>query len=145
MRAYLHSTMFLLIQCTLFFLINPNLIYIPLCFYLYCCSVLWQHFCQYIYIPLCFYLYRARTNEYCHLLYNLHSTMFLLIPNESTSTFTVTKFTFHYVSTYTFYIRSACRCMAAFTFHYVSTYTEFCNLYIARPFRFTFHYVSTYT
>ena len=76
-----------------------------------------------IYIPLCFYLYRSQDVQYTGLcwftfhyvstytafcardiwqLHNLHSTMFLLIPNHVCRDWdTVVLFTFHYVSTYT--------------------------------------------
>ena len=119
----LHSTMFLLIRD----LIDPNFkpgicIYIPLCFYLYVWRFLTFLTANFIYIPLCFYLYclgSVRARWY-------------------------SRFTFHYVSTYTasvlpgpglsfiyiplcFYLydisSSQYDMLHLFTFHYVSTYT----------------------
>ena len=100
--------------------------------------------CGCIYIPLCFYLY-----------YYIYAT------SGGWS-----KFTFHYVSTYTQIAGIVLTVKTEFTFHYVSTYTCIlllpCNhlLYLhstmfllilsSRTMRlirdsFTFHYVSTYT
>ena len=141
---YLHSTMFLLILDLSDIDLLDNIIYIPLCFYLYDSRAALMLFslsftfhyvstytcspfrvivlCFLIYIPLCFYLYtksrRASLRNYT--------------------------FTFHYVSTYTelnrfrtilnliyiplcFYLyrRKGCQpgAIPGFTFHYVSTYT----------------------
>ena len=98
-----------------------------------------------IYIPLCFYLYQ-----------------YTVVFDAGTN-----KFTFHYVSTYTYTWGCVLKALSSFTFHYVSTYTNIkCetariqqNLHstmfllirgvissaFATNLPFTFHYVSTYT
>ena len=53
-------------------------IYIPLCFYLYLWCAQVSTAKESIYIPLCFYLYYTESISALQL-YNLHSTMFLLI------------------------------------------------------------------
>ena len=54
---HLHSTMFLLIPLRQVLIVAHNLIYIPLCFYLYEEEATLTSGIITIYIPLCFYLY----------------------------------------------------------------------------------------
>ena len=77
--------------------------------------------------------------------HNLHSTMFLLIPRPEIHSSTES---FHLHSTMFLLILRASRCSRfrnAFTFHYVSTYTNVKSVTPYTDRKFTFHYVSTYT
>ena len=114
--------MFLLIRVMYVWCYIMDVIYIPLCFYLYLVSGLITNAPQLnlhstmfllipdwflptksterIYIPLCFYLYALWADLRRRLLH-LHSTMFLLIRVWLYSLSAYPSFTFHYVSTYT--------------------------------------------
>ena len=63
---------------------TTHLIYIPLCFYLYRNRSIRSNQMLRIYIPLCFYLYRVSEYSFC-VRSDLHSTMFLLIPEAGSS------------------------------------------------------------
>ena len=97
----LHSTMFLLILTISSIIRNSPIIYIPLCFYLYCTyraprlELRNLHSTMFLLIR-----YAGRRRQY-HV-FNLHSTMFLLIHiTDRAGAARMLTFTFHYVSTYT--------------------------------------------
>ena len=77
-----------------------------------------------IYIPLCFYLYEDK-NRVAYYLDNLHSTMFLLIRKKNTGSL----FLLCIYIPLCFYLYQVYRysliLILQFTFHYVSTYTYF--------------------
>ena len=162
---YLHSTMLLLIPRCFSLGRGRNIIYIPLCFYLYVrvitnhlhfhnlhsTMLLLIHSCEqinvsgsFIYIPLCFYLYFCACN----------------------ASFRISWFTFHYASTYTVPFRVL---FFAVTLIYIplcfylyerrtnerksKKYLHSTMLLLIRLYQtgyrnlpsFTFHYASTYT
>ena len=90
--------------------------------------------------------YTGGINIWEDIIFTLHSTMLLLIPNLfclPLNRFSL--FTFHYASTYTSTGKIATRVYNIFTFHYASTYTKKSISSSYQAYNFTFHYASTYT
>ena len=123
-RAYLHSTMFLLIlsSCFVNFPSGGDL-----------------HSTMFLLIRCTFY-------EHCPECFNLHSTMFLLIQRRSCACIRRSPlFTFHNVSINTLLHLSSHRSTCKFTFHNVSINTGSVHRYVYAEYEFTFHNVSINT
>ena len=97
----LHSTMFLLIPIYSPCLFIPQQIYIPLCFYLYNLPMWSIHFLIFNLHSTMFLLILCHVLFPADIFLNLHSTMFLLILYSNVYVVPLIIFTFHYVSTYT--------------------------------------------
>ena len=102
---HLHSTMLLLYEDHPVRDVQKIQIYIPLCFY-FMCNFYVHIWIFLIYIPLCFYFIKLFPCTYI-IAHYLHSTMLLLYPCRfPVLHHSISKFTFHYASTISAYLKS---------------------------------------
>ena len=106
----LHSTMFIFISLRNLKGMKYNLIYIPLCLYLYITKTAWFHSLTFIYIPLCLYLYMRQVIDMeDELLFTFHY-VYIYINNDNPISNRFNVFTFHYVYIYIIICISLTRC-----------------------------------
>ena len=163
-KPTLHSTVLLLYlshSCVLHYF---NRLYIPLCFYYIRDTTLSLTLPTSLHSTMLL-LYLPSEEGLFVIYYPLHSTMLLLylkdgyrittnkilyiplcfyyITDGSTTTYTVTNFTFHYASTISVWWYNGNWYYADFTFHYASTISKFEHTERTHGNIFTFHYAST--